>query len=98
MTVHEDDVAIDHGVGHRDGLLRVAGIVADFQLQLLAQHTAAGVDVGNGHFRTLADLVAGRRVLAGHRAGDGDGQVGQRRSGQGAEGAAGSGEQGFLHG
>src|SRR5690606_3796942 len=50
-----------------------------------------------GHLRTLADLVAGRGVLAGHRAGDGDRQVGQGGIGETAECEDGGGEQGFFH-
>jgi hypothetical protein len=73
-------------VGDRHCLLRIAGVVADFQLQLLSDDAALGVDVGDRHLGALADLVAGRGVLTGHRAGDGDQMLGPGV-------AAGEGEQ-----
>jgi hypothetical protein len=63
-------------VGDGDGLFRIAGVVADFELQLLAEDAALGVDVGDGHLGALADLVTRRGVLTGHRAGDGHQMIG----------------------
>jgi oligoribonuclease (3'-5' exoribonuclease) len=66
-------------VGHRHRLLRIAGVVTDLQLQLLSEDAALGIDVGDRHFGTLADLVAGGCILTGHRAGDGDDDARRRR-------------------
>ena len=41
------DALADHLVGDRHRLLRIAGIVADLQHQLLAEHAAGLVDVGD---------------------------------------------------
>ena len=87
----------DHRVGHRNGLLRVAGIVADFELELLAEDTALGVDVGDCHLRALADLVTRRGVLTGHRAGNGDQVIGPGvTAGEGKQAEAGR-ENVFVH-
>ena len=59
-------------IGDRDGLFRIAGIVADFQHDLLAEHAAGLVDVGHGLFGAGLHLLAEGGVFAGHRAGGGD--------------------------
>jgi hypothetical protein len=88
VAVHEDDLLVHHLVGDGDGLFRIAGVVADFELQFLAEHATLGVDVGDRHFGALADLVTRRGVLTGHRAGDGHQMIGPgvgARQGQQAE-------------
>jgi hypothetical protein len=97
VAVHEDDLLVDHRVGHRNGLLRVAGVVADFELQLLAEDAALGVDVGDRHLGALADLVARRGVLTGHRAGDGHQMIGVGvAAGEGQQAEAGR-QDVFVH-
>ncbi len=89
MPCHEHDLVRHHLVGHSGGLLGVAGIVADLQLELLAVHAARGVDVGHGHLGALAQLLSEGRILTGHRAdgGDLDLREGRRhRQGQGCNG------------
>ena len=54
-------------VRHGNRLFRIAGVVADFEDQLLAHHPAGGIDVLYRHFRAAAHLFAKRCVLAGHR-------------------------------
>jgi hypothetical protein len=51
VAVHEDDLLVHHLVGDGDGLFRIAGVVADFELQLLAINATLGVDVGRWPFR-----------------------------------------------
>jgi hypothetical protein len=45
----ECDAAAHHLVGDRDGLARVARVVADLESQLAAEHAARGVDVAHRH-------------------------------------------------
>ena len=47
MAGHEHHALRGELVGDRNRLLRIAGIVADLEPQLLAQHAAGGVDVGD---------------------------------------------------
>ena len=56
-------------------MLRIAGIVADFQPKLFAEHAAGGIDVGDRLFGAVAELAAEGRLSAGHRARDRDGDV-----------------------
>src|SRR6266446_7295015 len=49
---------------HRTRLLGIAGIVADFQRQFLAEHAAGGVDVGHGLFGAVLHLAAERGFAA----------------------------------
>ena len=79
MTVDEDDLLVDELVGDRDGLLGVAGVVADLQDQLLAVDAALGVDVLHRHLGTVLHLHTEDGVLAGERPGDGDHGVGPCR-------------------
>src|SRR3546814_1086675 len=50
----------------------IAGVVADLQNELFAEHAAGGVEVRDGHLGTALHLLAEGGVLAGHRAGGGD--------------------------
>ena len=81
MAGHEHDAGVDHLVGDRDRLLGIAGVVADLQDQLLAEHAAGGIDVLDRLLGALLHLLAERGVLAGHRTGGSDGDVGLRRAG-----------------
>ena len=47
MAGDQRDAVAGHLVGDGDGLLRVAGVVADVEIELLAEHAAGGVDVGS---------------------------------------------------
>ena len=57
-----------HLVGDRHGLLRIAGVVADVEIELLAEHAAGGVDVLDGHFAAILHLRAEGGILTGDRA------------------------------
>src|SRR5262249_9072160 len=63
----EDDALRDEIVCHGDCLLRIAGIVTHAQSEVLAEHTAMGVDILDGHFCAMTHLVAERRIFPGHR-------------------------------
>ena len=90
MAGHELDALRHHLVGNGHGLLRIAGIVADFKHELLAIDAAGGVDIGHCHFGAVLHLLAEGRILAGDRAGHGDRDIGQgRRGGQGRREAQG---------
>jgi hypothetical protein len=76
----EDDLVVDELVGDGHGLLRVAGVVADLEDELLAVDAALGVDVLHRHLGAALHLLAEDGVLAGHRAGGRDHHVGLGRS------------------
>src|SRR5690606_21876764 len=48
MAGHEDHAFARSLVGHRDSLLRIAGVIADRQDQLLAVHATSRVDILDG--------------------------------------------------
>jgi hypothetical protein len=75
MPGHERHLLAGEFLADRARLLRIAGIVADFELELLAEHAALGVDVGDGGFGAVLQLRAERRVLARHRPRDADGDL-----------------------
>ena len=56
-------------VGDRNGLARIARVVADVELQLLAEHAARLVDVGHGLLGAVLQLRAERGILPRHRPG-----------------------------
>ena len=72
MAGDEGDPAAGHVIGDRHRLLGIAGIVADVEVELLAEHAARGVDVFDGQFRAVLHLRAEGGVLPGHRTDDGD--------------------------
>src|SRR5882762_8948551 len=53
MTRNERDLGAGEFFRDRARLLGIAGIVADFQLQLLAEHAACGIEVGHGLFGAI---------------------------------------------
>ena len=53
-------------VRYGNGLLGVAGIIADFKTQLLAKNAAAGIQITDCHFGTTAHLFTKRGILPGH--------------------------------
>src|SRR4051812_49203929 len=68
---------------HRARLFGIAGIIADFQLELLAEDAARGVDVGDGLFGAIAELPPEAGFAARHRAGDADREIlSQSRTGE----------------
>ena len=69
MAGHQLHALAHHVVGDSNRLLGIAGIVADAQLQLLAEHAASGVDIGNRLLRTRLHLGAEAGILTGHRTG-----------------------------
>ena len=58
MSGHENRAFTGHLVGHCDRLLRIAGVIADDQTQLLTQHATGGIDVGHGLLGTGFHLGA----------------------------------------
>ena len=67
MPGDKDDLLADHVVGRRDRLLRIASVVGDDQVELLAEHAALGVDVGDRHLGAALHLLAERGIRAGDR-------------------------------
>ena len=59
-------------VGDRHGLLRVARVVSDGKLELLAEDATGGVNVLDRHFGATPHLLPERGVLARHRTGGGN--------------------------
>ena len=82
MPGHEHDPVVDHLVGDRDRLLRIAGIVADLERQLLAEHAALGVEVLDRHLGAALHLIAEDRILSRHRSGGGDRDLRLRSAGR----------------
>jgi hypothetical protein len=72
MPGHQRHAVAGHLVGDRHRLFRIAGIVADLEIELLAQHAAGRVDVLDGHFAAVLHLGAERGVLTRDRAHHGD--------------------------
>ena len=49
MPGHQHHALVDHLIGDRDRLLGIAGVVADPQGQLFAEHAALGIEVLDRH-------------------------------------------------
>jgi hypothetical protein len=64
---NELNAVIGQLVGDRDSLARIAGVITDLEVKLLAENAARGVEVGDGLFGTTTELVPLSRVGAGHR-------------------------------
>ena len=79
MADQEIDLLGDQLGRDRHGHLGVAAIILDDQLQLLAEHAAMAVDVLDRGFGAGPHLVAERRIVAGHRAGQADQDIGPCR-------------------
>ncbi|MNT11447.1 hypothetical protein D3C72_1463290 [compost metagenome] len=69
---HEANVLAHDLVGHRHGLLGLAGVVHHHHFELVAAGAASCVDLFDGGQRTGLDHVAILRHRATHRAGNGD--------------------------
>ncbi|MNN58237.1 hypothetical protein D3C81_1732760 [compost metagenome] len=93
MADDEGDAVVDDLVGHRHGLLGIAGIVVVHAFEHLAVDPAGLVDLLDGHFRAdeLHLAVLGHRT--GDRAGDGDLDGVRRQAVAGAAGHGNGGEQ-----
>ena len=76
MAGDKGDALAGELVGDGDGLLGIAGVVTDLERELLAEHAASGVDVGNRLLRTRLHLGAESSILAGHRTDRRNGNVG----------------------
>lgn len=72
MPDDEDCTVCVQLLGGRKRLPRIAEVVGHDQPNLLAEHTACGIDIGNGHLRTAPKLHAGPGELTAHRASDAD--------------------------
>src|SRR3546814_3989562 len=75
----EHDALVGELVGDGHRLLRVAGVVADLQYELLPENPAGRVDVGDRHLGAGPHLRAETRILTGHRTGRGDHDIGPCR-------------------
>ena len=72
MSGDQRDALGGHLVGDRHGLLRVAGVVADIEIELLAEHAAGGVDVLDGKLGAVLHLLPEGGILTRDRADDRD--------------------------
>jgi len=72
MSGNEHHIAPGHLIGDGHRLLRIAGIVADREVELLAEHSARSVDVFDGQFATVLHLGAKRGILTRNWADHGD--------------------------
>ncbi len=67
MAGHKHNAFTHHLVGDGDSLFRIAGVIADLQRELLAEHAAGGIDVGNRLLGARFHLLAEAGVLTCHR-------------------------------
>ena len=72
MAGDQRDPAAGQLVGDRHRLFRIAGVVADIEIERLAEHAAGGVDVFDRHLAAVLHLRAERGILTRDRAHDGD--------------------------
>jgi len=79
MSCHERNLCAGELFRDRARLLGVAGIVADFQREFLAEHAAGGVEIGHRLFGAVLHLPAECGFGARHRARHGDGDVLRKR-------------------
>ena len=70
MADHELDAVADELVGNRHAFLRVGAVVADAELDLLAEDAAFRVDVGDRLLDAVLELGAEGGAAAGDRAGN----------------------------
>ena len=89
MADDEGDLIADEFIGDRDALLRIGGVVADLDADLLAEDAAGGVDVGDCLFGAHAQLRAEGRVWARHRRADAEPDVGLSRAAKAQRGQKG---------
>ena len=90
MAGDQLDLLGGHLIGDRYRLFRIAGVVADFQRQLLTEDAAGLVDIGDRLFGAQLHLLAEGRVFAGHRTDGGDFDLCHGwRGGQGHDGRGG---------
>ena len=59
------DAGIDQLLGGLHTLLGVAGVILGHDLELLAEHAAASIDLGGGHLGGVQDVDAGIGIGAG---------------------------------
>ena len=76
MPGDEDDAVARQLARQRHRLIGVAEVVADDQLDLLAEHAALGVEILDRHLGAALIPLAGPGVDAGHRAGRADPDLG----------------------
>ena len=76
MPGDEDGAVADQLAGQRHRLIGFAEVVADDQLDPLAEDAAPGVEILDRHLGGTLVLLAEPSVGAGHRAGDGDPDLG----------------------
>ena len=79
MADDELDAVADEFVGDRNALLGIGDVVALFDLELLAENAALGVEVLRRLLDAGRQLRAERGVRAGDRTGDPDLDLRQRR-------------------
>src|SRR4029079_7050533 len=72
MAGDQRHVVAGHLVGDGYRLFRIAGVVAELEIELLAEHAACGVDVLDGQFTAILHLSTERCILTGNWADYGD--------------------------
>ena len=72
MSGDEDNTIADQFVRDCHGLLRVAGVVGDQQFNLLTEHAASRVYVGDGHLGAMLNLLTPENIRSSERTGSGN--------------------------
>ena len=78
MPGDEDHAIADQFAGERHRLIGVAEVVAHDQLDSLAEDAARGVEIRDRQLGATLILLADPGVIAGHRAGRGNPDLGAR--------------------
>ena len=88
VSRNEGNLHACHLFCHRHCLLRIARVVANFQFQLPAEQATRRIDLGNGQFSAVLELLTEARLRAGHRADHGNTDIlGHRDAGHCQAGA-----------
>ena len=80
MAGDEDDAIADQFAGERHSLIRVAEVVTHDELDALAEDAAPGIEVVDRQLDGALIALAGPGVVAGHRAGRGNPDLGAPRT------------------
>ncbi len=68
MPVDKHDALSDNFVGRGHRLLRIASVVGQDHFELLTEHAALGVDIGDRHLGAALHLFSDNGIRAGDRA------------------------------
>ena len=80
MPRYEHNTVINQFARYRHGLLGITGVVGNQQPNLLPEHTALRVDIRDGHFGTMLNLLTPENIRSSERTDSGDENFSLRRN------------------